>query len=83
MQKHHATHIEPRQGRLLPNECTCIMQAHDEKKYTLPGLDVDSAKRENSEQLSCLFTREGLQGMVEGKEYYAVDMTFPFAASFF
>lgn len=61
--------------------CNSIL-AQIEEKYALPGLHVNFAKREKSAQLNGLFTGDGLRGMLEGKDYYAVDMVFPFITSF-
>lgn len=65
----------------LLRACNAIL-AHVEEKYALPGLHVDFAKTGKTTQLNGLFTADGLRGMLEGKDYYAVDMVFPFVAAF-
>lgn len=51
-------------------------------KYPMPGRNVDFAKKEASSGLNGLFTNDGLKGMLEGKDYQAVDYIFPFVAAF-
>lgn len=51
------------------------------ERYTLPRLLVSIARREETAQRNGLFTGNGLRVMLEGKDYYAADMFFPFTAS--
>lgn len=63
----------------LPMACNCI-PAPIEEMYPVSGLDVDFADKKQGEQLNGLVTREGLQRMMEGKNYSATDTLFPFVA---
>lgn len=53
-----------------------------EQNFRAPGLHVDFSKYGDSTQLNGLFTKDGLRGMLEGKDYRSVDMVFPFVAAF-
>lgn len=51
------------------------------KKYVLPGLHVNFAQKEKSPHFNDLLTGDGLRRVLEEKNYYAVDMVFPFIPS--
>ena len=53
-----------------------------EKDFGAPGLHIDFSKHERSTQLNGLYVREGLRGMLEGKNYRALDMVFPIIVGF-
>jgi len=61
--------------------CNAIL-AEVENTYPASGLHVDFSKTEKTSQLNGLFLREGVRGMLEGKNFRAVDMVFPFVLSF-
>lgn len=65
----------------LPRVCSVILP-HIEEKHALPGLRVNCTKRVKTAHLYCLFTRDGLQGMLNGKNYYAVDIIFSLISLF-
>lgn len=50
---------------------------HVEKRYALPVLLVNFAKRE-SRRLNGLFTLDSLRVLLNGKNYYAADVVFSF-----
>lgn len=43
---------------------------------------MNFARREKTAELNSLFTGKELRRMLEGTDYYGVDMFFPFTASF-
>lgn len=54
---------------------------HIEEKYAKPGLHVSFSKREEHPQVSTVFKRDESKVLREGKNYYAVDIVFPFLES--
>ena len=56
--------------------------AEIEKNYSATGLHVDFSKKEKTAQLNGFFLRDGVRGMLEGKNYRAIDLVFPFIAAF-
>lgn len=52
--------------------------AEFQKYYVMPGVKVDFSKHEGSSQLNGIFVQDGLRGMLEGKDYRTLDMSFPF-----
>lgn len=61
---------------------TNAILADIQKNYPAPGLQVDFSKKEASVQLNGFFMKEGIKGMLEGKNYRSVDMVFPFISAF-
>ena len=56
-----------------------------EKEYPATCLHVDFSKEKKLISigfLDWLFVEDGVRGMLEGKDYKTVDMTFPFIAAF-
>lgn len=51
-----------------------------ERDSFMPGLHVDFSTCEKGATPNGLFTVDGLRGMLEAKDYWAVDMVFPFVA---
>lgn len=56
--------------------------SHIEENYPVPGLHVDSAKKERKAQLNCLSRKEKLREMMVGRNYFAAYTVFSFAATF-
>lgn len=84
----HSTKPSRKQNKMslldssLLRACEDIL-AHVEEKCALRGRHVSLAKqREKRAQLYSFITGEGLRGILEGKDYYAVDMIFLSIASF-
>ena len=61
--------------------CNSLLAAI-QNQYPLSGVNVDFSKKEASTSLNGLFTADGLKGMLEAKEYRAIDYVFPFVAAF-
>lgn len=55
---------------------------NNEQKYSVLGLAVDLAEKEQTAQLSVLFTGEGLQAVMEGTTYYVVGTLLLFVPGF-
>lgn len=61
----------------LLSPCNGVV-VHTEVKYPAPGLHVVFAKEEQKAQLSTLIVEDGLQEMMEGKNYRIADAVFLF-----
>lgn len=60
-------------GRLpLLKSCNGVM-AHNEEKYTVFGLYVDSSEKKQTAHLNSLFTRKGLRRIMKERNHCAVD----------
>lgn len=64
----------------LQKSCNGIL-APVEEKYGFPELYVSFAKNEKSTQFSSLPTGDGLRGMLEARNYFAVEIGLPFLLS--
>lgn len=65
----------------LLNGCNNLLSAY-QKEFPIPGLQVSFSTAQKSSQLNGFFTSTGVKGMLEGKDYAAVDTVFPFIAAF-
>eukprot|EP00737_Agarophyton_chilense_P001689 gb/GEZJ01001895.1/.p3 GENE.gb/GEZJ01001895.1/~~gb/GEZJ01001895.1/.p3 ORF type:complete len:178 (+),score=19.70 gb/GEZJ01001895.1/:2858-3391(+) len=54
-----------------------------ELHFPAPGLHIDFSTAEKGNSLNGFFTPDGIKGMVEPKEYRALDVVFPFIGAFF
>jgi len=78
-----------RKQRVMSSQRSNILKSFNailaeiEKNYPATGLHVDFSKKEKSAQMNGFYLRDGVRGMLEGKNYRAVDMVFPFLAAFF
>lgn len=65
----------------LLKACNRILP-HTEEKYTARDMNVDLAKNKQTAQLSGFLTRDGLRGVMEGRNYFGVDTVIPLVAAF-
>lgn len=47
-----------------------------------PVLNIDLSKHEISSKMNGLLLTDGIRGMIDGKEYYSMDMDLPFVPEF-
>ena len=57
--------------------CNTVLSVF-QNEYMMPGTRVDFSKKEGSSQLNGIYMTRGLRGMLEGKDYRALDVMFPF-----
>lgn len=67
--------------KLLLNGCNSLLTAY-QNDFDLRGLRVDFSTNQNSSQLNGFFTSADVKGMLEGKDYSAIDTVFSFIAAF-
>lgn len=61
--------------------CNEMLKRIQEESY-VQGLNVDFSSGDSCNALNGLFTRDGICGMLEAKNYRQVDQVFPFIAAF-
>jgi len=77
-----------KQKKVLSSQRSNVLKAANailaeiEKKYPATGIHVDFSKKEKTAQLNGFFLRDGVRGMLEGKNFRSIDLVFPFIASF-
>ena len=57
--------------------CNTLLR-YFENSHLMPGTRIDFSKKEASSQLNGFYTSTGLRGMLEGKDFKALDFVFPF-----
>ena len=61
--------------------CNTILRFFQSHSF-MPGTRIDFSKKDCSSQLNGIYTSTGLRGMLEGKDYKALDTVFPFVFAY-
>ena len=67
--------------RKILRGCNDLLACYERESY-ISGLTFDNSSPDISDKLDGFFTEDGIRGMLEGKDYKAVDMVFPFVGAF-